>query len=89
MSEERFLECEGALEDSGGFLYNRLGLSRLFDGSGFTKDLNRQLYAREYLQPNMSVRDLPGFRYSDLDIDSADLMTLLDKIFCDIKIAIL
>jgi hypothetical protein len=74
MSEERFLECEGTLEESRGFLYSRLGLSRLFDGSGFTKDVNGQLYAREYLQLNMPVRDLPGFRYLDLAIDSADLI---------------
>jgi hypothetical protein len=62
MSEERFLECEGTLEESRGFLYHLLGLKRLFDGNGFTKDLNGQLHAREYLQLNMPVRDLPGFR---------------------------
>jgi hypothetical protein len=75
MSEERFLECEGTLEECRGFLYNRLGLTRLFDGSGFTKDSSGQLYAREYLQPNVPVRDLPGFRYLDLAIDSVDLMS--------------
>jgi hypothetical protein len=74
MSEEKFLECEGTLEECHGFLYNRLGLTRLFDGSGFTKDLNGQLHVREYLHPNVPVRDLPGFRYLDLTIDSGDLL---------------
>jgi hypothetical protein len=74
MSEKRFLECEGTLEECRGFLYNRLGLTRLFDGSGFTKDLNGRLHVREYLQPNVPVRDLPGFQYLDLAIDSGDLM---------------
>jgi hypothetical protein len=74
MSEERFEECEGTLEESRGFLYNRLGLSCLFDGSGFTKDSKGKLCAREYLQPNVPVRDLPGFRYLNLPIDNADLM---------------
>jgi hypothetical protein len=75
MSEERFLVCEGTLEESRGFLYNRLGLSRLFDGSGFTKHSSGQLFAQEYLQPNVPIRDLPSFRYLDLAIDSADLMS--------------
>jgi hypothetical protein len=74
MSEERFLECKGTLEESRGFLYNRLGLSCLFDGSGFTKDSNGQLCAREYLQPDVPVWDLPGFRYLNLPIDTVDLM---------------
>jgi hypothetical protein len=74
MSEERFLECEGTLEESRGFLYNRLGLSRLFDGSGFSMHSNGELCAQEYLQPNVPVREIPGFRYLDLAIDSADLM---------------
>ncbi len=74
MSEERFSECEGTLEESRGFLYDRLGLSRLFDGSGFTKDMHGQLFVREYLQPNVPVRDIPGFRYLDLPIDDTDLM---------------
>jgi hypothetical protein len=55
-------------------LYNRLGLSRLFDGNGFTKGLNGRLFVREYLQPNVPVRDIAGFRYMDLPIDKADLM---------------
>ena len=74
MSEERFMQCEGTLEESRGFLYTRLGLSRLFDGSGFTKDMAGRLFVREYLRPNMSVRDIPGFRYFDLPIDDTDLM---------------
>ena len=74
MSEERFVQCEGTLEESRGFLYNRLGLSRLFDGSGFTKDMAGRLFVREYLQPNVPVRDIAGFRYFDLAIDDADLM---------------
>lgn len=73
MSEERFLKCEGTLEESRGFLYNRLGMSRLFDGSGFTKDSDGRLFVREYLQSNTPVRDIPGFRYLDLPIDIADL----------------
>jgi hypothetical protein len=74
MTEERFLECEGTLEESRGFLYNRLGLTGLFDGSGFTKDSTGQLHVREYLQLNLPVRDLPGFQYLDISIDSNDLM---------------
>lgn len=74
MSEERFSECEGTLEESRGFLYNRLGLSRLFDGSGFTKDANERLLVREYLQPNVPVSDIPGFRYLHLPIDLNELM---------------
>ncbi|CAF3114030.1 unnamed protein product [Rotaria sp. Silwood2] len=74
MSEERFLECEGTLEESRGFLYHRLGLSKLFDGSGFTKDSSGRLCVREYLQLNMPIRDIPGFRYLDLPIDTTDLM---------------
>ena len=74
MSEERFLECEGTLEECRGFLYNRLDITRLFDGSGYTKDSSGQLHVREYLQPNVPVRELPGFRYLDLAIDSGDLM---------------
>ncbi|CAF3800376.1 unnamed protein product [Rotaria sp. Silwood1] len=74
MSEERFLECEGTLEESRGFLYNRLGLAKLFDGSGFTKNSSGQLGVREYLQPNIPVRDIPGFRYLNLPIDTTDLM---------------
>jgi hypothetical protein len=74
MSEERFSECEGTLEESRGFLYHRLGLSNLFDGSGFTKDSNGVLFVREYLQPNVLVRDIAEFRYLDLPIDISDLM---------------
>ena len=74
MSEERFVACEGTLEESRGFLYNRLGLSRLFDGSGFSKHSGGQLCVREYLQPNVPVRNLPGFRYLDLTVDTADLI---------------
>jgi hypothetical protein len=73
MSEERFLECEGTLEESRGFLYNRLGLSRLFDGSGFTKELNGRLVVREYLQPNVPVRDIAEFCYLNLPINNIDL----------------
>lgn len=73
MSEERFLECEGTLEEARGFLYNRLGLSRLFDGSGFTKDSSGKLFVREYLQFNVLVKDIRGFRYLDLPIDINDL----------------
>jgi hypothetical protein len=68
------LECEGTLEECRGFLYNRLDLAPLFDGSGYTKDFSGQLHVREYLQLNVPVRDLPGFRYLDLAIDSGDLM---------------
>ena len=74
MSEERFAECEGTLEESRGFLYHRLGLSKLFDGSGFTKDANGRLGVREYLQPNVPIRDIPGFRYLPLPIDLKELM---------------
>lgn len=74
MSEERFLQCEGTLEESRGFLYNRLGLSKLFDGSGFTKHSNGQLCVQEYLQLNIPVQNIPGFRYLDLSIDAKDLM---------------
>jgi hypothetical protein len=74
MSEERFLECQGTLGECCGFLYNRLGLSCLFDASSFNKDSSGQLCVREYLQPNAPVRDLPGFRYLDLAIDTADFM---------------
>ncbi|CAF0725614.1 unnamed protein product [Didymodactylos carnosus] len=74
MSEERYAECEGTLEQSRGFLYHRLGLLRLYDGSGFTKDMHGRLIVREYLQPNMLVEDIVGFRYIDLPIDSTDLM---------------
>ena len=73
MSEERFSECEGTLEESRGFLYNRLGLSRLFDGSGFTKDPYGQLIVREYLQPNVPVQDIAGFQYLNLPIDATEL----------------
>lgn len=72
MIEERFSECEGTLEECRGFLYTALSLTRLFDGSGFTKDDNGQLHAREYLQLNKAVRDIPGFRYLDLPIDISD-----------------
>ncbi len=68
------MECEGTLEEYRGFLYNRLGLSCLFDGSAFTKDLKGQLCAREYLQLNVPFRDPLGFRYLNLPIDTADLM---------------
>jgi hypothetical protein len=74
MTEERFSECQGTLEESRGFLYNRIGLTGLFDGSGFTKDSTGQLHVREYLQLNLLVRDLPGFRYLDISIDTNDLM---------------
>ena len=72
MIEERFSECEGTLEECRGFLYTALCLTNLFDGSGFTKDSNGQLHVREYLQLNKPVRDLPGFRYLYLPIDSSD-----------------
>ena len=74
MSEERFTECEGTLEESRGFLYHRLGLSKLFDGSGFTKDSYGRLVVREYLQPNVPVHDIPGFRYLPLPISLNELM---------------
>ncbi len=74
MTEERFMACEGTLEESRGFLYNRIGLTGLYDGSGFTKDSTGQLHVREYLQLNLPVRDLPGFRYLDISIDTNDLM---------------
>lgn len=73
MSEERFSECEGTLEESRGFLYNRLGLSKLFDGSGFTKDAYGRLVVREYLQPNVPVREISEFYYLNLPITLDDL----------------
>ena len=75
MTEERFLTCEGTLEESRGFLFNSLCLTELYDGSGFTKDSNGQLHMREYLQLNVPVRDLPGFRYLDIPIDINDFMS--------------
>lgn len=74
MTDERFSECEGTLEECRGFLYHRLCLTGLFDGSGFTKDESGKLHVREYLQLNAPVRDIPGFRYLDIAIDSADLL---------------
>ena len=74
LTEERFSLCEGTLEQSRGFLYNVLGVTRLYDGSGFTKDSTGHLHVREYLQLNLPVRDLPGFRYLDLSIDTNDLI---------------
>lgn len=74
MTEKRLSECEGTLEECRGFLYNRINLTELFDGSGFTKDASGQLHVREYLQLNVPVRDIPGFRYLDLPIDSNDLI---------------
>lgn len=74
MSEERFSQCQGTLEECRGFLYNRMGLSRLFDGSGYTKDSNNHLIVREYLQPNVPVQNIPDFRYLNLPIDDTDLM---------------
>jgi hypothetical protein len=74
MTEERFMACEGTLEESRGFLYTRLNLNGLFDGSGFTKDSTGKIHVREYLQLNLPVRDLPGFRYLDISIDSNELM---------------
>jgi hypothetical protein len=75
MTEERFSLCEGTLEQSRGFLYNALGLTSLYDGSGFTKDSTGKLHIREYLQLNLPVRDLPGFRYLDLSFDTNDLIS--------------
>ena len=37
MTEERFLACEGTLEESRGFLYNRLAFTGLFDGKWIHK----------------------------------------------------
>ena len=74
MTEERFSLCEGTLEQSRGFLYNAVGLTRLYDGSGFTKDSTGKLHIREYLQLNLPVRDLPRFRYLDLSFDINDLL---------------
>lgn len=74
MTAERFSLCEGTLEQSRGFLYNALGLTRLYDGSGFTKDSTGKLHVRECLQLNLPVQDLPGFRYLDLSFDSSDLI---------------
>jgi len=73
MSDERFAECKGTLEQTRGFLYNRLGLSAFYDGSGFTKDKHGQLAVREYMQLNIPVRDISGFRYLNLPIDDNEL----------------
>jgi hypothetical protein len=70
MTEERFMACEGTLEESRGFLYHRMCFTGLFDGSGFTKDSNGQLHVKEYLQFNLPVRDLPGFRHLNISIDT-------------------
>lgn len=74
MTEERFMACEGTLEESRGFLYNTVALSDLYDGSGFTKDSTGKLHVKEYIQLNSPVRDLPGFRYLNISIDSNDLI---------------
>ena len=73
MTDDVFSACEGTLEEARGFLYNRLGFTGLFDGSGYTKDSAGQLHVKEYLQLNLPVRDIPGFRYLHIPIDMNDL----------------
>ena len=60
-----------------GFLYNQMGLSRLFDGAGRTVISEGVYGVSEYLTPNILVKDIPGFVYVDLNITAENV----DRIF--------
>ena len=47
--------CEGTLEEVRGWLYFVLGLSDLFDGSGYTHAPDGTRMVREYIMPNRAV----------------------------------
>ena len=47
--------CEGTLEEVRGWLYFVLGLSELFDGSGYTRAPDGTRMVQEYMMPNRDV----------------------------------
>lgn len=73
VTAERLLASKGGLPEVRGFLYNRMGLSRLFDGKGYTKNEVTSIHLKEFLVRNCAVDSIPGFRYVDLKIDRDEL----------------
>lgn len=65
INEERLLAAKPCtLGHVRGYLFNMVGLSRLFDGNGYTLDNNGNRGPREYLvRGDVRVNTIPGFRY--------------------------
>lgn len=74
MTPARFLASDGGLAATRGFLYNAMGLSRLFVGSGRTATAAGRAALAEYLAPNREVARLPGGAgWVDLAVELGDV----------------
>lgn len=60
MTPSRFAASDGSLAATRGFLYNAMGLSRLYDGSGRTVTGAGRAALAEFLTLNREVALLPG-----------------------------
>jgi hypothetical protein len=74
MDEARFAACEGTLAQARGFLYNKMGLSKFFDGQGFTKNAEGRHFVREYIIPNQKTTAIPHFHYLPLRVPAKLVM---------------
>jgi hypothetical protein len=73
MSEARLLESGGALWEVRLFLYNCLGMSALYSGTGYTQGPDGQPTVREYLMPNVPVSQIDGLRLLPLNVALSDI----------------
>jgi len=74
MTPERYLGSDGGLAATRGFLYNAMGLSRLYDGSGRTSTPSGRISLPEFLMPNREIAALPGgAQWLDLVVDEGAL----------------
>ena len=60
--------CAGTAEEVRGWLYFVLGLSDLFDGSGWTQRADGSHGVKEYLMPNRPVEGFEAFEWVKLRV---------------------
>ena len=71
LTKDRFLNInddELTLSDSRFLLYCYLGLSKYFDGNGYTKDEYGKKGCKEYLIKNMKLDDMENIKLIELDV---------------------
>ena len=61
--------CKGTLAEVRGWLYNRMNLNELYDGSGWAKhEHTGELAVKEYIMPNKRVNEFEVFLFVDLNV---------------------
>ena len=68
MSLERYQKCPDTPENARLFLWHTLGINHRFTGSGRTMNPDGSEGFAEYLMPNRSLADFPGYRAIPLEV---------------------